>query len=128
MPPELHNSATPRERFEERHGKVVTKYVSASLISHFRAENKYTVAYYPGGELLLDDTLQELAAEFGDAFVRCHRSTLVRCSLIEGCITTHPTCSLAVVGVPEGVRVSRRYRPAILAFLKSHKKSTSLSD
>ncbi|MCQ9422695.1 LytTR family transcriptional regulator [Pseudomonas sp. LJDD11] len=46
-------------------------------ITHFKAEQKYVVAYHVGGQLLLDTPLIELERVYGERLVRTHRSALV---------------------------------------------------
>jgi two-component system response regulator AlgR len=46
-------------------------------IQFFRAELKYVTIVTSSGEELTDESLKDLAAEFGDDFVRVHRSYLV---------------------------------------------------
>jgi len=43
----------------------------------FQADQKYVTAYYNGGEALLDEPLKDLEDEFGERFLRIHRSALV---------------------------------------------------
>ena len=43
----------------------------------FMAEQKYVTAIGPEGELMLTDSLKDLEQEFGDRFLRVHRSALV---------------------------------------------------
>lgn len=50
---------------------------SLAEIRYFRAEQKYVTAAWPGGELLLDESLKQLEDEFGDQFLRIHRNALV---------------------------------------------------
>ncbi|HGB7451469.1 LytTR family transcriptional regulator DNA-binding domain-containing protein [Pseudomonas aeruginosa] len=59
-----------------------SKEISFSQITHFVAEDKYVIAYYPDGVLVLNETLKALEAEFADEFIRAHRKALVRRSLI----------------------------------------------
>lgn len=51
--------------------------VDIADISHFKAEDKYVVAYHDGGELLLDAPTTALEAAYGDRFVRVHKNALV---------------------------------------------------
>jgi len=46
-------------------------------IRYFMADQKYVTVYHTGGEHLLDETLKELEENFGDRFLRTHRSVLV---------------------------------------------------
>lgn len=49
----------------------------------FLAEQKYVTACSAGAELLIPDTLKDLEQEFGQRFIRVHRSTLVAADYIE---------------------------------------------
>ncbi|MBK5962836.1 DNA-binding response regulator [Thiocystis minor] len=46
-------------------------------ILFLRADQKYVTVRYPGGELLVDESLRTFEQEFGDLFVRIHRNALV---------------------------------------------------
>jgi two-component system response regulator AlgR len=73
------------------------------------AEQKYTTVHHTGGEDLIDDSLRTLEAEFGDRFVRIHRSALVNRSFIEAverAADGHHLIRLR--GVSEPMQVSRR--------------------
>lgn len=50
---------------------------SVADICYFRAEQKYITAAWPGGELLLDESLKTLEDEFTGQFLRIHRNALV---------------------------------------------------
>ncbi len=50
---------------------------SVADIRYFRAEQKYVTAAWPGGELLLDESLKQLEDEFGEQFLRIHRNALI---------------------------------------------------
>lgn len=54
----------------------------ADVIS-FRADQKYVCVTHDGGENLIDDSLKSLESEFGDRFVRIHRSALVAVERID---------------------------------------------
>lgn len=49
----------------------------------FIADQKYTTVRHTGGEDLIEDSLRMLEEEFGDAFVRIHRSALVNVAHLE---------------------------------------------
>jgi two-component system response regulator AlgR len=51
--------------------------ISVADIFYFQAEQKYVTIRHAGGESLIEDSLKNLEDEFGDAFVRIHRSVLV---------------------------------------------------
>lgn len=63
------------------HGEL--RLIPASEIVCFRAEQKYLTVEHDNGQDLLDESLKALAEEFGQSFVRIHRSTLVAIERIE---------------------------------------------
>ena len=73
------------------------------------AEQKYTTVKHTGGEDLIDDSLRQLEAEFGDRFLRIHRSALVNRDFIEAVERTEEGHHLIRLrGVSEPMQVSRR--------------------
>ncbi|HCE7246078.1 TPA: LytTR family transcriptional regulator [Pseudomonas aeruginosa] len=58
------------------------KEIPVEQITHFVAEDKYVIAHYREGFLVLSDALKALEAEFAAEFIRTHRKALVRRSLI----------------------------------------------
>jgi two-component system response regulator AlgR len=52
------------------------KLVPVAEVRFFRAEHKYVVARHHAGELVLDESLNALEQEFGEAFLRVHRNAL----------------------------------------------------
>ena len=68
LQPRTHLSATT-------HGKL--KLVPIKDIRYLKAEQKYVIAGWPGGELLLDESLVELEKEFQQRFIRIHRNALI---------------------------------------------------
>ncbi|EOX9020339.1 LytTR family DNA-binding domain-containing protein [Pseudomonas aeruginosa] len=87
-----------------------SKEISVSQITHFVAEDKYIIAYYPDGVLVLNETLKALETEFADEFIRAHRKALVRRSLIS-MFKTRPDDSQAgevlLLGTENWIPVSR---------------------
>ncbi|MCS8984406.1 LytTR family transcriptional regulator [Pseudomonas aeruginosa] len=59
-----------------------SKEIPVEQITHFVAEDKYVIAYYREGFLVLSDALKTLESEFSAEFIRAHRKALVRRSLI----------------------------------------------
>lgn len=51
-------------------------------IALFSADQKYVCVTHSGGDTLIDESLKSLEQEFGDRFVRIHRSALVAVSKI----------------------------------------------
>jgi two-component system response regulator AlgR len=63
------------------HGEL--KLIPVDTIACFRADQKYVSVDHDGGHDLIDDSLKALEAEFGDRFVRIHRSALINVGRIE---------------------------------------------
>ena len=59
------------------------KLIPVEDVRYFRADQKYVCVYHAGGEDLIDDSLKSLEQEFGDEFVRIHRSAIVALTAIE---------------------------------------------
>ncbi|MGV8261738.1 LytR/AlgR family response regulator transcription factor [Pseudomonas aeruginosa] len=83
--------AVPHSMTHEDIDRLVSEFMSSGgaikeipveQITHFVAEDKYVIAYYADGFLLLRDTIRELESEFSAEFIRTHRKALVRRSLI----------------------------------------------
>ncbi len=73
------------------------------------AEQKYTTVRHTGGEDLVEDSLRTLETEFGDRFVRVHRSALVNRDFIESVEQTSDGAhQMRLRGVAEPLAVSRR--------------------
>jgi two-component system response regulator AlgR len=63
------------------HGEL--KLIPVDEISVFRADQKYVSVDHDNGQDLIDDSLKSLEAEFGDRFVRIHRSALIAVDRID---------------------------------------------
>ena len=59
------------------------KLIPVDKISVFRADQKYVSVDHDNGQDLIDDSLKSLEAEFGDRFVRIHRSALIAVDRID---------------------------------------------
>lgn len=83
-------------------------------VYYLQAEQKYVTAYWPGGELLLDETLKQLEQELGGRFIRIHRSTLVALDYIEA-LDRSTDCGLAIRLKHDAgqLLVSRRHSTAV---------------
>ncbi len=87
-------------------------------ISCFVAEGKYVTARHLQGESILEESLNQLEEQFSHAFVRCHRSTLVRIAAIQGLDRCADGASfLRLQGQEERVPVSRRHIQHIRSIL-----------
>jgi len=85
------------------------KLVPVAQVCFFRAEHKYVTARFPGGELVLGDSLSALEEEFAGMFLRVHRNTLVAVAhvrALERDADGRPC--VYCEGVPDRVEVSRR--------------------
>ncbi len=58
--------------------------VPLDRIYYLKAEQKYVTAAWPGGEILLDDSLVSIEQEFPERFIRIHRNALVAKKHITG--------------------------------------------
>ncbi|MGB5344737.1 MAG: response regulator [Woeseia sp.] len=59
------------------------KLIHVDDIAYFQADQKYVRVCHAAGDNLIDDSLKLLEQEFGDRFVRIHRSALVSIAHIE---------------------------------------------
>lgn len=95
------------------------KLVPVSDIVYFRADSKYIVTRYEGGEVLIEDSLKQLESEFGDRFLRIHRNALVALSRVAGIEKQADGRTLVVLdGVDDKLEISRRHMPEIRKWLK----------
>ena len=96
------------------------KLVAVADVRFFRAGQKYVTAVHDGGELLLDDTLTALEAEFGDRFLRVHRNALIAPQFATALEkdTGGRTC-VRLRGVDDLVEVSRRMLATVRRVLRS---------
>lgn len=85
------------------------KLLPVSEVRYLRAEQKYVVAGWPNGELLIDESLASLEQEFRDRFIRIHRNALVAQEYIDALIQEkNGTHSVKLHGVATMPQVSRR--------------------
>lgn len=107
-------------------GKVLL--IPVSDILYLRAEQKYVTARTLEREYLLDESLMKLEEEFGERFVRIHRSCLVARDFIEGFEkgtqegeeeNAPSGWSVILKGLSERLPVSRRQQGLIKSFRKS---------
>lgn len=106
-------TGTPRRHLAARIGERL-QLVPVARVRAFAADNKYVVARYPDGELVLNETLKELEQEFSDAFIRVHRNTLVATEHVESFDGERVT----LAGIDAPVEVSRRHAAALRKFLR----------
>ncbi|MFK8019045.1 MAG: LytR/AlgR family response regulator transcription factor [Pseudomonadales bacterium] len=86
----------------------------------FKADHKYVTAYHHEGDLLIDDTLKELEAEFPDKLIRVHRNSLVAIGFILGMERNQEGVQCLVLeGIEERPQVSRRHLPRVRKLLQT---------
>lgn len=86
----------------------------------FRADHKYISVFHKLGELLIDEPLKELEAEFESEFIRIHRNALVSIKAISGLIKVDDSSyALRVAGLDEPIAVSRRHVAAVRKLIKA---------
>ena len=92
--------------------------VAIKDIRYFKAEQKYVTAAWPGGEILVDESLAALQEEFPDRFVRVHRNALVARAHID-CLskTEAGQTVIRLQDMPVELDVSRRHLAAVRALL-----------
>jgi two-component system response regulator AlgR len=99
--------------------------VPVADILYLRAELKYVTVRTREREHLLEESLTALEQEFGDAFVRVHRSCLVARRALRGVerVTDEDGegagWAVVVDGIPEKLPVSRRQWPSVKALLRA---------
>ena len=92
--------------------------VAVSDIRYFKAEQKYVTAAWPGGEILVDESLAALQEEFPDQFMRIHRNALVAKSHIDSLAKTDTGgMVIRLKDMPAELGVSRRHLAAVRALL-----------
>ena len=100
------------------------KLIPLESVSHIQADQKYVRVHHAGGEHLIDDSLKSLEDEFGDVFVRIHRSALVAVAYIDSLkknATGHTQVVLRrAADADEDLIISRRH----LADVKRRLKGT----
>ena len=100
------------------HGNL--KLVPVDEVRFFRAEHKYVTARHPSGELVLDESLGVLEAEFEDRFLRVHRNALVGLAHVRALERDgqgRPCVRLD--GVDEWIEVSRRMLAKVRRVLRA---------
>lgn len=89
------------------HGSV--RIVPIAQVRYFRAEHKYVTVRFPGGQLLIEESLTALEEEFGNRFLRVHRNALVALAHIQALeLDARGRHCLRCHGIEDRVTVSRR--------------------
>jgi two-component system response regulator AlgR len=83
--------------------------VPIAEVRYFLADQKYVTAGFPGGEILLEDSLRQLEVELSDGFLRVHRNALVALAHVEALARGEDGLyRVHLRGVPTHLAVSRR--------------------
>lgn len=110
-------AATARlaERQVERRSHIAvrqretTHLIPVEAIIYFQADRKYTTVRHLGGEHLIEESLRSLEDEFGTAFVRIHRNSLVCVARLQGIDRdADGQCFVRLRDCSERLAVSRR--------------------
>ncbi len=98
-------------------GQIVS--VPIADVTHFRSGEKYVTAYHSGGELIITDKLMNLEKELAADFIRVHRRTIVRRSLVAGMSKDwkNDYADLSLRGIADTLVVSRRRLAEVKAFI-----------
>lgn len=88
--------------------------VAVREVRYLLADNKYVTAAWPGGQLLLEESLKGLEAEFPERFLRVHRNALVALSHVTSLEKgENGEFAVGLNGVAERLAVSRRHLPGV---------------
>jgi len=89
-------------------------------IAYFQAEQKYVTVRHEGGEVLIEEPLKSLEAEFGDIFMRIHRNALVATKMMSGLEKTiEGRFNLRLKDMEDTLEISRRHVAGVRKFLRS---------
>lgn len=70
-------AATGEMRYLTSTVRGVLRRLPVAEVRYLQADNKYVTAYWPSGELLLEQSLKTLEGEYAELLLRIHRNTLV---------------------------------------------------
>jgi two-component system response regulator AlgR len=87
-------------------------------IYYFHAEQKYVTVRHVGGEVLIEDALKALEAEFDDRFVRVHRNALVNLAALGGMQSGDDGHQVFFRDIDDRLEVSRRHLPGVRKIIK----------
>ncbi|SIT69520.1 two component transcriptional regulator, LytTR family [Ectothiorhodosinus mongolicus] len=110
--------SAPRDYVCARHGQDF-KRIPIDQVIYFMARDKYVTVRYDEGEVLINDSIRELEAEFKRDFIRVHRNALISRSRFSTLSRRGDNGHWAILA-PQGdtIQVSRRYLSKAYAFLR----------
>jgi two-component system response regulator AlgR len=88
-------------------------------IYYFHAEQKYVTVRHTEGEVLIEDALKGLEAEFGDRFHRIHRNALVSLSRLAGMQSEDDGHCVTFRDIDDTLEVSRRHLPGVRKIIRN---------
>jgi two-component system, LytTR family, response regulator AlgR len=89
------------------HGGI--QVVPVASIRYFQADSKYVTVRFPGGQVLIEDSLKALETEFAARFLRVHRNALAALAHIQALEKSAGHWQVRLMEVPEPLEVSRRH-------------------
>jgi len=114
-----HQLAGPRSHLCARQ-RGMLKLIPINEVLFFLADAKYVEVHFRGGEVLIEDSLVQLEEEFGDRFLRIHRSCLVAVDAIAGLIRSSNGETVVTLRDSERtLEVSRRNLAAVRRLIRS---------
>jgi len=97
-----------------------TRMIPIHEICYFMADQKYVRLRTASEELLIEPSLKDLEAEWGQVFLRIHRNALVAVHCIAGLKRQKDgSHRLQLQGLSETLEISRRHLPHVRRLLKS---------
>jgi len=112
------------ERVEENRGGARThlcarnrgnlELIPVEEIIYLQADQKYVTVRSAARTILVEDALKALEQEFGDRFIRIHRSALVAVRAIRALVKdSQGRCQVVLDGIEERLEISRRLLPEV---------------
>ncbi|SDJ56973.1 two-component system, LytT family, response regulator AlgR [Pseudomonas delhiensis] len=115
-----------RQRIATRVGRSLVV-IETKDITHFSAEEKYVTAFTAKGRIHFDATLKALEIEFAEAFIRIHRSHLVRSSLVSNLRWDAYSASIGIEGTEIRLPLSRQRVGAVRNLLRARSGVTVIA-
>ena len=115
----LQPAPPPAEALRAR-SRGAVRIVPLGDVDWIGAAGNYAEAHTGQGSVLLDESLAALAARLPAEFARIHRSAIVRLDRIAAVKSLGRGDAEVVLRSGASLRLSRRYRPALSAWLNGH--------
>ena len=113
------NEATQRSHISTRTHRGL-ELIPIDAVRYFQADQKYVTVRHVEGEVIVDETLRELEAEFEGKFLRVHRNALVAKKYIQGLVKDDSGgMRIRMTDVEETLDISRRHLPSIRKVIKA---------